>query len=97
MAYARRVDHILSMTAVLETRSNEIADGVLTLTLNRPEKRNSLTRELMSEITAAIAAAAKDPDVRVIVLAANGPAFCAGHDLKELTEHRSDADGGRQF
>ncbi len=85
------------MTAVLETRSNDIADGVLTLTLNRPEKRNSLTRELMSEITAAIAAAARDPDVRVIVLAANGPAFCAGHDLKELTAHRSDADCGRQF
>ena len=97
MAYARRVDHILSMTAVLETRSNEIADGVLTLTLNRPEKRNSLTRELMSEITAAIAAAARDPNVRVVVLAANGPAFCAGHDLKELTAHRSDADGGRKF
>ena len=97
MAYARRVDHVLTMSAVLETRSKEIAVGVLTLILNRPEQRNSLTRELMSEITAAIAAAGDNPDVRVIVLAANGPAFCAGHDLKELTEHRSDADGGRQF
>ena len=85
------------MSAVLETGRNDIADGVLTLTLNRPEQRNSLTRELMTDISAAIAAAGSDSDVRVIVLAANGPAFCAGHDLKELTAHRSDADGGRQF
>ena len=97
MAYARRVDHLLSMSAVLETRINEIADGVLTLVLNRPEQRNSLTRELMTDITVAISAAGDDPDVRVVVLAANGPAFCAGHDLKEMTEHRSDPDSGRQF
>lgn len=85
------------MSAVLITQSNEIADGVLTLVLNRPDQRNSLNQELMSEITAAIAAAGDDPDVRVIVLAANGPAFCAGHDLKEMTRHRGDADGGRKF
>lgn len=97
MAYARGVDIILMMLAVLESRKNEIADGALTLVLNRPEQRNSLTRELISAITSAIAAAADDADVRVIVLSANGPAFCAGHDLKELTEHRSDADGGRKF
>ncbi|MFQ6007224.1 MAG: enoyl-CoA hydratase, partial [Woeseia sp.] len=53
--------------------------------------------ELMTEITAAISAAGEDPHVRVIVLQANGPAFCAGHDLKEMTDHRADADGGRQF
>jgi len=97
MAYAGGVDLLLTMSQVLETRQNEIADGVLTLWLNRPEQRNSLTRELMSEITAAISAAGDDADVRVVVLAANGPAFCAGHDLKELTEHRGDSDGGRQF
>ncbi len=81
----------------LETRSNEIADGVLTLVLNRPDQRNSLSRALMTDITAAISAAGNDSGVRVIVLAANGPAFCAGHDLKELTEHRADPDGGKQF
>ena len=97
MAHARRVDYLLSMSSVLETRNNEIAAGVLTLALNRPEQRNSLTRELMSEILSAIAAASDDPDVRVIVLAANGSAFCAGHDLKEMTEHRSDADGGKKY
>jgi enoyl-CoA hydratase/carnithine racemase len=97
MAYARRVDNILSMSPVLQTCSNEIAEGVLTLVLNRPDQRNSLNRELMSALTAAIAAAGEDPGVRVIVLAANGPAFCAGHDLKEMTAHRDDEDSGRQF
>lgn len=85
------------MSQVLLKNSNDIADGVLTLTLNRPDQRNSLTRELMSEIAASIAAAGDDATVRVIVLQANGPAFCAGHDLKEMTEHRADADGGKQF
>lgn len=85
------------MSAVLESSRNEIADGVLTLSLNRPDQRNSLNQELMSAVTAAIVAAGDDPEVRVIVLAANGPAFCAGHDLKEMTAHRSDADDGKQF
>jgi len=85
------------MSAVLDSSRNEIADGVLTLSLNRPDQRNSLNQELMSAITAAIVAAGDDPEVRVIVLAANGPAFCAGHDLKEMTAHRSDADDGKQF
>ena len=87
----------ISMSAVLETRSNEIADGVLTLVLNRPDQRNSLNRELMKDITEAITAAGDDSDVRAVVLAANGSAFCAGHDLKELTEHRADPDGGKKF
>lgn len=85
------------MSPVIESTRNDIADGVLTLTLNRPDQRNSLSRELMTRIGAEIAAAGSDPNVRVIILAANGPAFCAGHDLKELTEHRSDPDGGRRF
>jgi enoyl-CoA hydratase/carnithine racemase len=85
------------MSSILEIRKNDIADGALTLVLNRPEQRNSLTRELLAELMSAIGAAAEDRDVRVVVLRANGPAFCAGHDLKELTEHRNDADGGRTF
>ena len=85
------------MAAVLETSSEEIADGVLTLTLNRPDQRNSLNLELISEIRAAMVAAGGNSEVRVIVLAANGPAFCAGHDLKEMTRHRDDSDGGRKF
>lgn len=85
------------MSQVLKQHCNEIADRVLTLALNRPEKRNSLNRELLSAVTAAITSAGQDADIKVVVIAGKGPAFCAGHDLNELTAHRSDPDGGRQF
>ena len=60
------------------------ADGVATLTLNRPAARNALSTGLMSALQAEIDAIASDPAVRVVVIAANGPAFCAGHDLREV-------------
>lgn len=60
------------------------ADGVATLTLNRPAARNALSTGLMSALQAEIDAIAGDPAVRVVVIAANGPAFCAGHDLREV-------------
>lgn len=60
------------------------ADGVATLTLNRPQARNSLSSAMLKTLRAAFADIAADESVRVVVLAANGPAFCAGHDLKEL-------------
>lgn len=59
---------------------------VTTLTLNRPERRNALTIELMRELTAAIDAAASDGTQRVLVLRGAGPAFCAGLDLHEVAE-----------
>ncbi|QDT36622.1 enoyl-CoA hydratase [Stratiformator vulcanicus] len=59
--------------------------GVTTLTLNRPEKRNALSHSLLVEIDEALDRIASDEESRVVVLAANGPAFCAGHDLKEMT------------
>jgi enoyl-CoA hydratase/carnithine racemase len=73
------------------------APGVALLTLNRPETRNSLSRAMIAALSAAIGDASGDPDVRAVVLAANGPAFSAGHDLKELAAHRADADGGHGF
>jgi enoyl-CoA hydratase/carnithine racemase len=54
------------------------------ITLDRPEKRNALSLDLMEELTAALRAVAAEPDVRAIVLAGAGPAFSAGHDLGEL-------------
>jgi enoyl-CoA hydratase/carnithine racemase len=72
-------------------------DGVAVLTLNRPAARNSLSLEMLEAMIAAIAAIAADRSVRAVVIAANGPAFCAGHDLKELTARRADVDGGRAF
>jgi enoyl-CoA hydratase/carnithine racemase len=59
-------------------------EGVATLTLNRPAARNALSMSLMGELLAAFEALAKDKAVRVVILAAAGPGFCAGHDLKEL-------------
>ena len=73
-------------------------DGpVCTLTLNRPQARNALSDELLSALQAALAEAAANPSVRVVVLAASGPAFSAGHDLREMVSHWNDRDGGQLF
>ena len=85
------------MSNSLVETSLDSGRGVLTLTLNRPDQRNSLSRDMIAALDGAITDAAGDAKVRVIVLAANGPGFCAGHDLKELTAHRSDDDKGRAF
>jgi enoyl-CoA hydratase/carnithine racemase len=58
--------------------------GVLRLTLNRPHSRNALSIGLMDALIGALDNAARDPDARVVVIAGAGPAFCAGHDLREI-------------
>jgi len=74
------------------------ADGVLTLTLNRPKAFNSLSFELLGRLLDAFEDAAEDPEVRVILLkGAGGRAFCAGHDLKEIGADRRDAPVRRLF
>ncbi|MCB9999539.1 MAG: enoyl-CoA hydratase [Methylobacteriaceae bacterium] len=73
------------------------ADGVLTLTLSRPQARNALSIAMLDALSAAFADIAADRSVRVVVLAAEGPAFSSGHDLKEITAARAGADGGRAF
>jgi enoyl-CoA hydratase/carnithine racemase len=73
------------------------AAGIATLTLNRPAARNALSEAMLAALGQSFAAIAEDRRVRVVVLSANGPAFSAGHDLKELTARRSDADGGRAY
>ena len=67
------------------------------LTLARPEARNSLSQAMLAALQGAIDEASADAGVRAVVIAARGPAFCAGHDLKELAARRADADGGRAF
>jgi enoyl-CoA hydratase/carnithine racemase len=79
--------------ALLQERTS----GVAVLTLNRPEQRNSLNEAMLAGLSECLAAIAQDHAVRAVVIAANGSAFCAGHDLRELTTHRSDADGGRDY
>jgi enoyl-CoA hydratase/carnithine racemase len=60
------------------------AGGVRTLTLNRPQARNALSMDLMGAVLEALAAAVAEPAVKVVVLAAAGPVFSSGHDLREL-------------
>jgi len=72
------------------------AGGVLRLVLNRPSARNALSSELMAQIQAALDGAAADNATRVIVIAAEGPVFSSGHDLKEMARHRADGDAGRE-
>ena len=67
------------------------------LILNRPQTRNSLSEAMLTALSDAVTEIAADKAVRAVVIAANGPAFCAGHDLKELTSRRSDPDGGRAY
>ena len=66
-------------------------DGVAWLTLNRPQARNALSIALMSEMEAALETLTADRQTRMVVIAGAGPAFCAGHDLRELR-----ANPGRQ-
>ncbi len=71
--------------------------GVLRLTLNDVRKRNALSEAMLSALAVALDSAAKDPSVRVIILASNGPAFSAGHDLKEMTAGRQSEDKGLAY
>jgi enoyl-CoA hydratase/carnithine racemase len=71
--------------------------GIAILTLNRPQARNSLSEALLEALGDALSAVAQDQTVRAVVIAANGAAFSAGHDLKELNAHRSDKDHGRAY
>ena len=71
--------------------------GVLRLTLNDARRRNALSEEMLQLLGQAVAEAGQNPAVRVVVLDAIGPAFCAGHDLKQLTAGRAASDGGRAY
>jgi len=71
--------------------------GICVITLNQPAQRNSLSRALLQVLEKMLADIAADKTCRVVVLAGAGTVFCAGHDLREITEHRADADGGRGF
>ena len=80
-----------------EDVSAEQTGTIAVLTLNRPQTRNALSQAMLDALHDELTRLRADKTVRAVVLAANGPAFCAGHDLKELTAHRADADRGRGF
>jgi enoyl-CoA hydratase/carnithine racemase len=71
--------------------------AVALLTLNRPKSRNSLSEELLQALDTAIAEISVAGSVHAAVITGAPPAFCAGHDLREVTERRRDADRGRAF
>jgi enoyl-CoA hydratase/carnithine racemase len=71
--------------------------GIALITLNRPALRNTLSESMMAALGEAFAAIAQDSQMRAVVIAADGPAFCAGHDVKELIAHRHDPDRGRAY
>ncbi|WP_165405347.1 enoyl-CoA hydratase [Bradyrhizobium genosp. SA-3] len=75
----------------------EIVGSVAVLTLNRPAARNSLSETMIGQLHASLNAIAEDKHIRAAVIAANGTAFSAGHDMKELTARRTDPDRGRAY
>jgi enoyl-CoA hydratase/carnithine racemase len=75
----------------------EDTGNIAVLTLDRPQSRNSLSEAMLVALREELERLAADARIRAVVLAANGPAFSAGHDLKEVTAHRADPDQGRSY
>jgi enoyl-CoA hydratase/carnithine racemase len=82
--------HDVTLTAEEAFVLRTCAEGVATLTLNRPKRFNALSHPMIAAIQAELNAIASDNSVRVVVLAAEGNGFCAGHDLKEMRAHAGD-------
>ena len=76
---------------------SDLTGGILRLTLNRPASRNPLSEGMLAGLQAALDEAAENMKVRAIIIASEGPGFCGGHDLKQMTSHRTDDDKGRQY
>ena len=72
-------------------------DGIALLSLNRPQARNTLSEATLAALHDQFASIARDDQVRAVIISHNSSAFCAGHDMKEMTAHRSDPDRGRSY
>jgi enoyl-CoA hydratase/carnithine racemase len=72
-------------------------DAVATLVLSDPDSRNSLSEAMLATLDHELAALAENACVRAVVLAAEGPVFCSGHNLREMQAHRNDPDEGRAW
>ena len=75
----------------------EAVGSIAVITFNRPATRNTLSEEVIAGLHAALEEIGADKSIRALVIAAKGPAFSSGHDLKQMTAHRSDPDGGRAY
>jgi enoyl-CoA hydratase/carnithine racemase len=87
----------MTVTAKDAVLRSDCRDGIALVTLARPAARNSLSLAVLDALVVALAAIAADTAIRAVIIAAEGPAFCAGHDLKEITLRRADPDGGRAY
>ncbi len=94
------------MTLTTNTAGTETEEDILLrdqrgpialLTLNRPEARNALSEQLLSTLQSQIDDISASSSIKVVVITSNGPAFCAGHDIRQMESHRSDADGGKAY
>jgi len=72
-------------------------NAVATLTLNTPEKLNALSDAMLAALQNELETIAETPSIRAVVIKGNGKAFCAGHDLKEMTAGRQAEDGGKAY
>lgn len=75
----------------------EDADAVAVLTLDRPATRNALSDEMLAALARGLTEVAADSEIRAVVIAAEGPAFSSGHDLKAIQARRNDPDRGRAY
>ncbi|WP_299672563.1 enoyl-CoA hydratase [uncultured Roseobacter sp.] len=73
------------------------AKGIATITLNRPKSLNALSEDMLAGLQATLDDIATDRDTRAVILRGAGNHFCAGHNLKEMTARRADADGGKAY
>ena len=72
----------------------ELENGVMRLILNDEKRRNALSENMLDALHEKIMDSAKNPKIRVVIISAKGPVFCAGHDLKEITQARDYKDDG---
>ena len=80
-----------------ELISENIQDNILRVTLNNPSAQNTLSLDMIRRLQTVFENADKNHDIKVIILASSGKVFCAGHNLKEINNHRSDLDKGLDF
>lgn len=97
MTAQRAAKNLLKNAPAQDILLRETIGPVAILTLNRPAARNSLSEDLIAEMQEALASIRDDRRVRAVVIAASGTVFSSGHDLKELTARRTDADHGRAY
>ena len=97
MSSASPVLTVPDATVVGSPVLRESSGDIAVLILNRPRARNTLSEAMLQALRRDLADIAEEKAVRAVVLAAKGSVFSAGHDLKELTAHRSEADGGRGY